>query len=129
MAKSKSTLSGTEAVNEYMLKLEHPFKAEIEAIRKIILSASGKMAERVKWNAPSFYYKEDLAAFHIREQKRVHLVLVFPKGIVEDESKLLEGDYKDRRMAYFYSMEDVLKKKPALEEIVRKWVELAEKEI
>jgi len=128
MAKSKITLSGAEAVNEYMTKLEHPFKAEIEAVRKIVLNASDKMSERVKWNAPSFYYKEDLAAFHIREQKHVHLVLVFPKGLIEDESNLLEGDYKDRRMAYFYSMKDVLNKQPALEEVVRKWVELIDKE-
>jgi uncharacterized protein YdhG (YjbR/CyaY superfamily) len=123
----KPVVSGTEAVNEYMAKLEHPFKAEIQAIRKIVLNANSKMAERVKWNAPSFYYQLDFGAFHIRETKHVHLVLVFPKGIPQNENPLLQGDYKDRRMAYFYSMEDVLAKKPLLEKVVNDWVELVEK--
>lgn len=118
-------MSDTEKVNEYMKHLEHPFKAEIEAVRQIILGANLKMKERIKWNAPSFYYnKADLAAFHPRETKFVHLVMVFPKGIVEDESGLLQGNYKDRRMAYFYDMNDVLSKKEALEKVVNRWVEL-----
>ena len=36
-----------------MARLEHPLKAEIHAVRAIILKANRKIAERVKWNTPS----------------------------------------------------------------------------
>lgn len=111
-------------VNEFMDKLEHPFKAEMEAVRTIIKNANNKISERIKWNAASFYYKQDIAAFHPRAQKFVHLVFIFPKGLIQDSSGLLQGDYKDRRMAYFYSMQDVEAKKSALEKVVNDWIEL-----
>ena len=129
MAKQKQT--GTEQVNEYMQQLEHPLKAEVEALRSIILNATSKLAERVKWNSPSFYLasdpKKDLSAFNLREQKHVHMVLVFYNGAMIHESNgLLKGDYKDRRMAYFESMEDIDNKKETLEKVVREWVALHE---
>ena len=46
--------NSTEQVNEYMKKLEHPLKAEIEATRAIIKNSKSKISERIKWNAPSF---------------------------------------------------------------------------
>ena len=114
-------------VDAFMLALQHPLKAEIEVVRNIILHANDKIAERVKWNSPSFYYKDDFAAIHVRQQKFVHLVLVFPKGIVEDDSDLLEGNFKDRRMAYFYNLKDIETKKSTLEKVVNDWVSLMDK--
>lgn len=119
-------MNDTEKVNELMQRLQHPLKAEIEAVRSIILQASSKMAERVKWNAPSFYYKKDMAAFHTRATRHVHLVFVFHNGAMIHDSNLLEGDYKDRRMAYFKDMADVKAKKKELERVVKAWVELHE---
>lgn len=120
-------MTDTEKVNDLMAKLEHPLKAEIQAVRDIILKANKKLAERVKWNAPSFYYKKDMAAFHTRATKYVHLVFVFHNGaMIHDSDGLLEGDYKDRRMAYFKDMADVKAKKKALERVVNEWVKLHE---
>ena len=118
----------TETVQEYLARFNHPMKAEIETLRSIILNASDKIAERVKWNAPSFYYKNyDMAAFHVRPEDYVHIVFVFHNGTMIHESDgLLEGDYKDRRMAKFYSMDDIKAKQPALEKIVKKWVKLVD---
>lgn len=125
VAKKKTApANDSEAVNEYMRKLKHPLKAEMEAVRAIILKASSKVQERVKWNAPSFFYQEDLAAFNPRAKAYVHLVLLFPKGLVKEDTGLLEGNFKDRRMAYFYNMADVKSKKAALEKVVKDWVKL-----
>ncbi|WP_343703832.1 DUF1801 domain-containing protein [Chitinophaga sp.] len=120
-------MNDTEKVNELMQRLEHPLKAEIEAVRAIILKAGGEeLAERVKWNAPSFYpkkdRKKDMAAFHTRATQHVHLVFVFHNGAMIHDSSLLEGDYKDRRMAYFKDMADVKAKKKELERVVKEWV-------
>lgn len=116
---------GKAVVDAYMRDVDHPFKAEMQAVREIILGVSPKISERIKWNAPSFYYKEDLGAFNPRATEYAHLILVFPDGQgMQDSSGLLEGNHKDRREAKFYSLDDVKSKKRALEKIVKGWVEL-----
>lgn len=109
-----------------MAALDHPLKAEIEALRRIIKAAGPELGERVKWNAPSYHLgKHDMAAFNLRQTGFVQLVLVFLGGLmIEDRRGLLEGDYKDRRLARFDSMMDVESKRPALEAVVREWVTL-----
>lgn len=61
--------------------------------------------------------------FNLHAKDRVHLVC--HNGIIlPDPSGLLEGDYKDRRMAYFQDMDDVDQKRPALEAAVKDWIRL-----
>jgi hypothetical protein len=121
MAKREKILDDTPKVNEYMSKLDHPLKAEAEAVRAIILSVSPDITEGIKWNAPSFYYKGDMAVFNLHADDCLRVV--FPNGIViNDQSGLLEGDYVDRRLAYFRSMADVEAKKSALESAIRGWI-------
>jgi len=113
------------AVEAYLREIDHPFKAEMEAVRAIILGVSDKISERIKWNAPSFFYKEDLGAFHPRATEYAHLILLFPGGAgMDDTSGLLEGNHKDRREAKFHSLEDVKSKKRALEKLVKNWLAL-----
>jgi hypothetical protein len=116
---------GKAVVEAYLRDLDHPFKQEIEAVRAIILGASDKLAERIKWNAPSFHYKEDLGAFNPRATEYAHLILLFPGGGgMDDTSGLLEGNHKDRREAKFHSLDDVKAKRAALEKLVKRWVAL-----
>lgn len=118
------TANATEKVNELMDNLEHPLKAEIEGLRVIIKNANSKIAERVKWNAPSYFYIADMAAFNLHTTKFAQIIFIFPKGIVNDSTGLFEGEWKDRREARFYTMEDVKSKKAALEKMVNDWVNL-----
>ncbi|MFD2163511.1 DUF1801 domain-containing protein [Paradesertivirga mongoliensis] len=126
--KNKLPENKSDEVNEWMLKLKHPLKAEIEAVRKIVMDANSAIAEHIKWAAPSFFCtagldKTGMATFNHRQPKYVHLV--FHNGIIlNDQSGLLQGDYKDRRMAYFYSMEDIESKKKELVRAVNTWVEI-----
>jgi hypothetical protein len=116
---------GRAVVDAYFRDVDHPFKAEMEAVRQIILGVSPKISERIKWNAPSFFYKEDLGAFHPRATEYAHLILLFPDGAgMQDESGLLEGSHKDRREAKFRSLDEVMAKKPALEKLVKRWIAL-----
>lgn len=116
-----------EKVNEYMSKLDHPLKAEIEAVRTIIKNSNRNIAERVKWNAPSYYYKEDIVTFNLRAPKHVHLVFHHPL-IVHIKSGLLEGDYKDRRMMYLRDMQEVKTNKKELEDIINELVRFIDKQ-
>lgn len=118
-------LSEAEQVAAYMDQLQHPLKAEIEAVRSIIKNANTAIKERVKWNAPSYYTSTDLLTFNPRLQTKVHLVF-HHIAIVQIASDLLEGDYKDRRMMYFTDMADVEAKKAVLENILNEYVKLVD---
>lgn len=118
-------LTDAEKVNEFMGDLDHPLKAEIEQLREIIKNANGKIRERIKWNAPSYYYNEDLVTFNPRATKHVHLVF-HHASIIKIKSPLLHGDYKDRRMAYFKNKEEVEANKKELENIINELVLLTE---
>jgi hypothetical protein len=112
----KEKTTEAEKVANYMEKLEHPLKAEIETVRTILKSTNAKLEERIKWNAPSYHLNEvDLVTFNHRMTNKVHLVF-HHIAIVGVKSDLLEGDFIDRRMMYFDNMADLEAKK---EELVR----------
>ena len=118
-------LKETEQVTEFMTRLEHPLKPEIDAVRTIIKNANANISERIKWNAPSYYYGVDLLTFNLRALQKVHLVF-HNEAIVKIVSPLLEGEYKDRRMMYFKDMAEVEGNKAALERILNAYVGLVE---
>ena len=123
-------MTDSDKIDAHPATAAHPLNAEIQAIRAIVLAASGELAERLKWNGPSFYHrasKKDFAAINLRAIDRVHLVMVFHGGTMIGERRgLLEGDYKDRRMACFFDMDDLAVKRATLEAVVREWVALVE---
>jgi uncharacterized protein YdhG (YjbR/CyaY superfamily) len=119
MKKTKTSTDGTEQVNEFMDKLDHPLKAEVQMIREIIKNVNKDITEQIKWNAPSFsYHGEYLVTFNLRRTEQIHLVFHNP-FIAKVPSKLLEGDYKDRRMAYFTGTNDIQAKRSLLEKALK----------
>ncbi len=123
MATKKLKPTDEELVNDWMNKLEHPLKAEIDAVRKIIKGSNNNINERIKWNAPSYYSKEDIVTFNHRVTEHVHLIFHHPT-IVKIKSALLEGDYKDRRMLYLPDMKAVKANKKELQRIINESVQL-----
>ena len=75
--KSKK-LSDEEQVSEYMNKLDAAARDEINAVRKIIKASSAKLSERIKWNAPSYYYKEDILTFGPYKTHKLLLIFHHP---------------------------------------------------
>lgn len=118
-----------ETPDELMVRTEHPLKAEIEALRKIVRDATPALAERVKWNAPSYYLaanpKLDMGSFNLHQRGFVQLVIVFHGGTMI-EGPILGGDYKDRRLLRFDDMADVNAKAAELARIVREWARITE---
>lgn len=127
--KKASPVSRTDKVDEYMIALRHPLKDEVQLVREIIKGVDKNISEEVKWNAPSFSYKgEYLVTFNLRNPAHIHLVFHNPL-IPQVKSKLLEGDYIDRRMAYFVDRQDVVAKKSALEKVIKDLVKLIKREV
>lgn len=107
----------TENVEDYMANLDHPLKAEVQAVRDIIKGVDDRIVEQIKWNAPSYRYKDYIATFNLRATQHVHLIFHNP-AIASIHSEILEGNYPDRRMVYLLDMNDVNAKKAALEYVV-----------
>ncbi|MGB0887433.1 MAG: DUF1801 domain-containing protein [Vicingaceae bacterium] len=119
-------MNKTEKVTDFITQLDNPLKKEINAVREIILKASNKITEDIKWSAPSFAYKDNMATFNPRAKKFVNLT--FHKGaLINDTTGLLQGDKKEARVARFNNMEEVQSKKEALESVVQKWIELMDR--
>jgi hypothetical protein len=121
--KRKEVPTDEELVAEYMQKLDHPYKQEIEALRIIIRKADSRISERIKWNAPSYYYIDDFLTFNLRASVHIHLVFHHP-CIEKIRSGLLEGEYKGRRMVYLKGPEEVESKKAELTKVIRELIVL-----
>ncbi|HEU5167071.1 MAG TPA: DUF1801 domain-containing protein [Chitinophagaceae bacterium] len=116
-----------ELVDEWMNKLDTEMKPAIDAVRKIIRAAGPKLNERIKWNAPSYYYKEDIVTFGpARSKDKIILVFHHP-SIVKIRSALLQGDHKDRRLVYFNSLNEIKSGKKELERIIDEAVKMMDK--
>jgi len=118
-------------VSEFLAGLDHPLKAEIETVRAIILGSDPGITELVKWNAPSFFFKDDFATFNLRPMDAVQVI--FHKGAkvrdnettvadIADPSGLLRWLAKDRGVVTFTGMDDIRSKEAALADLVRQWI-------
>lgn len=63
----------------------NPMKPVVEAMRDVILNADPRIGETIKWQAPTFIYKGNLASFFPRAKK--HASLMFHTG------QSIPGDY------------------------------------
>jgi hypothetical protein len=126
MAKKAIKLTDSEQVTLYMENVSHSLKAEMEAIRKIIKGVDKRIGERIKWNAPSYYFNQDMITFGPVRADKILLVFHHP-FIVKIKSELLEGEYKDRRLVYFADMKSVKANKKELVRIVLELIERIEK--
>ena len=127
MAKARSKPTEAEQVNDWMDKLDASFKPSINAVRKIIKTAAEKLTERIKWNAPSYYYKEDIVTFGPTKVKDKIILVFHHPGIVKIRSELLQGTYKDRRLVYLNSIKEIKDAQKELERIIKESVAMIDK--
>jgi hypothetical protein len=121
---------GRAEVDEFMQALDHPLKAEIEAVRAVVLGADEQMSERIKWNAPSFGRGgEDRVT--MRLQPGDVLQLIFHRGAkvkdatgfaFDDTTGLLQWVAADRATVTLTDIEDVQAKSAAIGKVVGEWV-------
>lgn len=127
MSKAKPQSSDVEP---FLASLDHPRKAEILALRQIILGADPSIAEGIKWNAPSFRTSDDFATMHLRVKDGVGVVLHLGAKkrsdavtlTIDDPESLLTWLAKDRAMATFRDTRDVELKQAAFAAIIQQWI-------
>lgn len=101
---------------------ENPQKDLVHAVRMVLLDADERLAEAIKWRAPTFVYKGNLASFFPKSTK--HVTLMFHTGAtLPDPHHILEGDGEAARSVKIRDHEDLADKTPALRGLVRAWIE------
>lgn len=116
-------MNKTSKIDEFVSKLKHPLKAEMEAVISIIREAGPELEEDVKWGGPSFDYKEPMATFNPRVTDFV--AVIFHKGeLLNDQTGVLEPGPKGKAYAKFHSMEEVKKHGANLQQVVKDWIKL-----
>ena len=132
MAKAKhpEERSSSNEVADFMRKLKHPLKAELEAVRSIILGAHPDIREGIKWNSPSFRTTEYFATINIRNDA---VLIILHKGAkvkdnsttglkIRDSEALLKWLAKERATITFHDMNAIESGRAGLESIVRQWI-------
>lgn len=120
-----------QTVDDFIAALDHPYKAEIGALRQIILDATPRIAEGIKWNAPSFRTTEYFATFHLRAKEGVQLILhlgakvrdTATTGIeIVDPESMLRWLAKDRAAVTFRNLDEINAKQAAFADLIRAWI-------
>jgi hypothetical protein len=117
-------------VATFLARLEHPRKAEIEAVHALILSADPRIRESIKWNAPSFALADHFATFKLRPETTVQVVLhtgakvkANPAAMsVDDPAGLLTWAAPDRALVTFADMAAIDTHRDALVILVQQWI-------
>lgn len=107
----------------------HPCSAEINVLRRVILSVDAGITEGVKWNAPSYRCGEWFATFHLRTKVGVQIILhrgakTRADGVagIDDPDGLLTWLDPNRASVTFADMADIDVKSPALRTILVQWL-------
>lgn len=107
-------------VDAWLAAYDNPMKPVVAAMRDVILEADGRVAEAIKWQAPTFIYKGNIASFFPRAKKAASLM--FHKGAeIPGDFPNLEGDGKEARAFKLASLDDFSAKSEELVAIFCAW--------
>ena len=91
-------------------------------VRYAILEADDRMTESIKWSAPTFEYKGNLASF--QPKARNFVSLMFHRGAeIPGNHPNLEGDSSLVRIMRFKDGVDVEKRRKDIQAVVKAWCE------
>jgi uncharacterized protein YdhG (YjbR/CyaY superfamily) len=107
-------------VDSWFKRYENPMKPIVEHIRQIVLGADRRIEECIKWQAPTFTYRGNLASFFPKSKQ--HASLMFHTGArIPGDHPRLEGGGDTSRVMKIGSVAEAHAAKGEIERIVRAW--------
>ena len=107
-------------VDAWLDAYDNPMKPIVMEMRTLILDAEPRLGECIKWQAPTFTYKGNMASFFPKSKK--HASLMFHKGAtLEGDFPNLLGDGKEARRFKVSDMNDLASKTAELQAICKAW--------
>jgi len=120
VSKMSSTNNVNPQVEDWFQNLDHPLKEAMLLTRQIILEADERISESIKWSAPTFEFKGNLASFQPKAKQFVSLM--FHRGSeIPGEHPDLEGDSALVRIMRFHDEADVETHRKPLQAVVQAW--------
>ena len=112
--------------------INHPLRAEIEALRQMIIESIEGLSENIKWNGPNYCFgEEDRITMKIQPPKQIQLI--FHRGVkkmeqpntplIADPSGLLTWKENDRAIASFESVDIIISNEVFIKQIVTAWID------
>ena len=109
------------AVDAWFDGYDNPQKELVQAVRQVLLDADPRVTETIKWKAPTFMYRGNIASFYPRSTK--HVALMFHSGAsLPDPSGILEGEGDTSRVVRILDHDDLAAKADALRGLVAAWI-------
>ena len=109
-------------VDAWFASYDNPQKDLVQAVREVVLDTDERITEAIKWQAPTFMYRGNIASFYPRS--RAHASLMFHTGAsLPDPAGLLEGTGETSRVAKFADADDLSAKAEGLRALVRAWID------
>ena len=115
-----------------METLDHPKKAEAQALRDIIRSSAPDLSETLKWNAPSYMLGgEHVLTFNFSDRKSARLMFhCGPRRketegalpFMEDTTGLLDWQSDIRAVVDVRNADDLEHVGPLLPDLIRQWI-------
>lgn len=128
-ARQKTPSRPLPDASAFLAALDHPLKADIEAVRKLILAADPAIADGVKWNSLSFRHTDWFTTVNLRSKDVIQLVMHTgakakdnPKLKIPDENGLLVWLAKDRALATLGAGKTLRANAKAFQAIVKAWI-------
>ena len=108
-------------VEAWLDRYDNPMKDVVLRMRDIVLDADPRVDECIKWQAPTFTYKGNLASFYTKSKD--HASLMFHIGArIPGSYPRLEGTGDTSRVMKIGSVEEAEAARPELASIVRAWI-------
>jgi uncharacterized protein YdhG (YjbR/CyaY superfamily)/TfoX/Sxy family transcriptional regulator of competence genes len=107
-------------VDAWFERYQNPMKAVVERIRAIVLAADRRIDECIKWQAPTFTYRGNLASFFPRSKE--HASLMFHTGAqIPGDHPRLGGGGDVSRVMKIGTVAEANTAKREIERVVRAW--------
>jgi uncharacterized protein YdhG (YjbR/CyaY superfamily)/TfoX/Sxy family transcriptional regulator of competence genes len=111
-----------EDVDAWFARYENPMKPVVRRIRAIVLGADPGIEECIKWQAPTFTYRGNLASFFPKSKQ--HATLMFHTGaLIPGKHPRLEGGGGTSRVMKIGSVAEANAAKRDIERVVEAWCE------
>lgn len=110
----------SEEVDAWFAHYDNPMRDVVLRIREIVLGADPRIAECIKWQAPTFMFEGNLASFFPKSKQ--HASLMFHEGAkIPGHHPRLEGTGNTSRVLKVASVAEANAARGDLVEIVKAW--------
>lgn len=107
-------------VDAWFKVYDNPMKAVVQRLREIVLDADSRIDECIKWQAPTFTYKGNLASFYPKSKQRASLMFHLGARIPGSHPRL-EGSGDTSRVLRIGSLEEAETARAEIVRLVAAW--------